>query len=145
MIYKLSKSSLQRLSQCHVDLHVLMQEAIKNSPYDFGISHGNRTPKEQNDLFQKGRENGVIVDKSKVVTYLDGYNKKSKHNYLPSLAVDIKCYVNGQITWNHGVFIETGTHIMEVAEVLFDNDRIKSQISWGGNWHKFKDLPHFQI
>ena len=138
--YKLSISSIQRLDTCEKDLQVLMFEAIKTSPYDFGISWGHRSPVKQNELYQQGR-----TTEGKIVTYVDGYEKKSKHNYLPALAVDIKCYVNGQITWQPTVFIEIGLHIMEVAEDLFEKGLIKNRISWGGHWHKFKDYPHFQI
>ena len=140
MNYKLSKSSIARLETCHEDLQLLIKEAIKDSPHDFGISWGHRSPVKQNELYQQGR-----TKPGNIVTYVDGYEKKSKHNYLPAMAVDIKCYIAGQITWEPSVFLEVGTHIMEVAENLFEEGKIKNRISWGGHWHKFKDWPHFQI
>jgi len=140
MSYTLSKKSLSKLSECDVDLQELMQEAIKDSPYDFGIMSGYRSPVKQNELYQKGRS----VDGG-IVTYCDGYIKKSKHNNSPSLAVDIMCYAGGKITWSPVVYLEVGTHIMEIAETLFEKGIINNRISWGGHWHKFKDWPHFQI
>ena len=140
MSYKLSKRSLDKLGECHVDLQTLMKAAIENSPYDFGITWGHRSPVKQNELYQKGR----TTDGS-IVTYVDGYIRKSKHNHMPSLAVDIVAYVNEKVTWEPSIYVEIGTHIMEVAEELFEQEKIVNRIAWGGNWHKFKDWPHFQI
>lgn len=139
-MYKLSKRSLSRLDTCHKDLKKLAEVAIINSPYDFGITHGHRTPEEQNELFQKGR-----TKQGKVVTYVDGYKKKSKHNYSPSLAFDIVVWVSGEITWKPSFYEIVASHILEVAEDLFEKGEIKNRIVWGGNWKKFKDYPHFQI
>lgn len=139
-MYKLNQKSLDKLETCHPDLRILAKEAIKDSPYDFGISYGHRSAKEQKELYDKGR-----ATKGNIVTYCDGIIKKSKHNYYPSLAFDIICYVNGKITWENSVYVEVGTHIMEVAEKLFEEDKISNRISWGGSWHRFKDWPHFQI
>jgi len=138
--FKLSKKSLDKLAECEQDLQTLMIEAIKNSPYDFGITWGYRSPVKQNELYQQGR-----TKDGKIVTYVDGYDKKSKHNYMPSLAVDIVAFVHGKVTWSPPVYVEIGTHIMEVSENLFEKGLIKNRISWGGQWHKFKDWPHFQL
>ena len=144
--FYLSARSVGILSDAEESLRTVMQEAIKSSPYDFGISWAYRTPAKQKELFRKGRdEDGNIIDKSKVVTYVDGVTKFSKHNCLPSQAVDIVCYVNGEVTWEHSVYLEVGLHIMEVAEELFEDGKIKDRIIWGGFWKKFKDWPHFQI
>ena len=145
-MYKFSNSSKEKLKTAHIDLQVIMKEAIKNSPYDFGISHGYRSPEYQHELFSKGRnELNEIVDITKVVTYCDGYIKKSKHKYNPSEAVDIKCYVAGDITWSPGVFLEVAEHIIDVAEDLFEKGLITNRMVYGGYWKKFRDYPHFQI
>ena len=145
-MYKLSKRSLNKLSTCHEDLQILAKEAIKNSPYDFGITHGHRIPDEQRLLFKKGRNSKLeIVDKSKVVTYVDGYIKKSKHNAFPSEAFDIVCYINGEITWSPAIYLEVAEHIIDVAEELFEKGLITNRIVYGGYWKKFRDYPHFQI
>lgn len=65
-----------------------------------------RSKEEQLRLFSQGRkfENGkwIIVDKSKVVTYCDGYNITSKHNL--GLAVDIYLTDNkGNILFNWNI------------------------------------------
>ena len=54
----------------------------------FKIISARRTAQHQNRLWQQGRDsNGKIIDISAVVTYLDGYTKKSKHQ--DGLAVDV--------------------------------------------------------
>ena len=62
--------------------------------FDFAVTHGHRTPEEQFELFKKGRSlnmdgKWIITDRKKVVTYVDGYEKKSKHNAEPSKAIDM--------------------------------------------------------
>jgi len=56
-----------------------------------------RTTRQQNELYQKGR--GLFPDKKKIVTYCDGYKRRSKHQDW--LAVDIVILVNGKIRWSH--------------------------------------------
>lgn len=145
-MYKFGTRSKEKLSTCHIDLQLLANAAIKTSPYDFGITHGNRTSEVQNELYQKGRnKEGQIIDKSKVVTYVDGYIKKSKHNAYPSEAFDIACYVNGNIVWTYEVYKIVASHILEVAEELFEKGTIENRVVWGGNFRGFVDACHFQI
>lgn len=139
-MYSFSQRSLDKLAECHIDLQTVMKEAIKASPYDFGITWGYRSPVKQNELYQQGR-----TIEGKIVTYVDGYEKKSKHNYSPSQAVDIACYINKELTWNFEIYKIVASHIMEVAEQLFLDNKISNRITWGGNWNKLKDWPHFQI
>ncbi len=140
MSFELSTKDLKKLNSCYGDLETLAIEAIKGSPYPFGITWGHRSPEIQGDLYAKGR-----TAPGKIVTYCDGVTKLSKHNYSPSLAFDIVIYVNGKVSWESGLYLEVGTHIMEVAEKLFEAGKITNRITWGGHWHKFKDWPHFQI
>lgn len=148
-MFKFNKSSQKKLATCHEDLQLIANEAIKESPYDFGITHGQRTPDEQFELFKKGRIfiNGKweIQNRDEIVTYLDGYTKKSKHNLNPSEAFDIKCYFDRNITWNTTIFIEIALHILDIAERLFKEDKISNRLIWGGHWIHFKDYAHFQI
>ena len=139
-MYSLSKKSLSKLDECHIDLQKVMKEAIKASPYDFGITWGYRSPVKQNELYQQGR-----TIPGGIVTYVDGYEKKSKHNYNPSQAVDIACYINGEVVWNEEIYKIVASHIIDIAEDLFLKGEIKNRIIWGGNWNKLKDWPHYQI
>lgn len=133
--------SKERLSQVHPDLLKVLDEAIKHK--DFSILFGYRTPEEQLELFKKGRSlinnKWVIINKKKVVTYKDGYEKKSNHNFLPSRAVDILPYPFLQNYWKD---TEIWYEYYEVIQKAADTVGVK--ITWGGNW-KMKDMPHFEL
>jgi len=96
------------------------------------ITQGLRTFKEQNDLYAIGRTKpGAKVTNAK--------GGQSVHNF--GFAVDICLIIDGKTaSWD------------TVRD--WDNDRIadwyecvkifaKYGWEWGGNWKKFKDLPHF--
>jgi peptidoglycan L-alanyl-D-glutamate endopeptidase CwlK len=151
MTHSLSQTSLKRLQTCHPDLQAVILEAIKYSPVDFGVSHGHRTPEEQNELYQKGR-----TTPGAIVTFMDGYVKKSKHNENPSKAVDIYCWPT-EIMYDMNHLCTVGGVIMATAQRLYDEGKIKSRIKWGNDWNmngilvlkdgseKFIDAPHFEI
>ena len=140
-----SKSSQKKLSTCHVDLQALFNEVIQI--VDCTIIFGNRSIEEQFELYKQGRKlvSGVwvIENKGKIVTYLDGVNKKSRHNYLPSQAVDVAPY---PIDWqNKQRFIEFGHFVLDRADKLWKEGKITHRVEWGGGWVSFPDLPHYQI
>lgn len=131
-----SSKSMSKLATCERDLQTIMQEAIKI--VDFSIVYGHRTAEEQAELFAKGR-----TKKGNIVTYCDGTEKKSRHNYLPSKAVDLVPYPEG---WqDEKRFYYVAGVVMTIADRLWKEGKIEKRLQWGGNWKKFKDYPHFQI
>jgi peptidoglycan L-alanyl-D-glutamate endopeptidase CwlK len=131
--YYLSATSLMRLNNVKPILIDIFKEAIKQSPYDFGIASGFRTLEEQQKLYAKGR-----TTSGKIVTNADGIINKSYHQ--SGNAVDIYAYINGKATWESQYYKPIAEHIMKVAKEKFNTN-----LQWGGNWTKFRDLPHFQI
>jgi len=140
------KKSQDKLSTAHPKLQLVMNEAIK--AYDFTVLYGNRSVDEQFELYKQGRQlqsDGTWKKIGSTVTELDGKIKKSKHNYSPSLAVDIAPY---PIDWNN---IQRFKDMAKVVLQCAKNLNIK--VVWGADWdmdgnieeHKFKDFPHFQI
>lgn len=126
-MYKLSKRSTINLSQTHTDLQILFHEVIKER--DIAVICGHRGEKEQNEAYEKNF--------SKLKFPL------SKHNKLPSLAVDVVPY---PIDWtNIDRFEELGEFVLMKAKELKEAGKIKSNITWGGNWKKFTDYPHYEI
>lgn len=143
--HRLSKRSQSILATAHSDLQRVMNLAIQRSCVDFGISHGHRTPEEQNELYQQGR-----TKPGNIVTYLDGYTRKSKHNETPSLAVDIFC-------WPFPIMYDE-KHLCYVAGVVLSCAKeLGVDITWGHNWNgdglfvckdpteRFSDMPHFEL
>jgi peptidoglycan L-alanyl-D-glutamate endopeptidase CwlK len=151
MTHALSQTSFQRLQTCHPDLQLIITEAIKYSPVDFGVSYGHRTPEEQNELYQKGR-----TTKGDIVTFMDGYDRKSKHNESPSHAVDIYCWPMEVMYDEWHLMCVVGV-VLSTAARLYEEGKIKTRIRSGVDWNKngifvnkdrnekFTDMPHFEI
>ena len=137
-MYKFSKRSRDNLSTASTNLQKLFNEVIKE--VDCTVICGHRSPEEQFELYKKGRVNKdfkwIVVDKSKVVTNIDGRAKKSNHNYLPSRAVDVVPY---PLDWNDlNAFKKLGEVVKRKAKEL------GIKISWGGDWQTLKDYPHYE-
>lgn len=144
-MFKFSDTSLKRLQGVDEALVEIMKEALFISPIDFGIASGYRTSSEQYDLYRQGRDfvdgNLQIVDSSKVVTYLDGYKKKSKHQL--GQAVDIYAWVNGSASWKKH-------HLALIAGVILTIANKRGvKLTWGATFGSDSfngfDFPHFQI
>lgn len=123
-----SKISKERLETCHPDLQKLMNEVIKH--YDCTILCGHRGEKEQN------------------TAYTNGFSKlkfpKSKHNKLPSLAVDV---LPSPINWN-----DKSRHLHFAGFVQATANQLGIKVTWGGNFdgdksldNGFIDRPHWQL
>jgi len=96
------------------------------------ITQGLRTFKEQDDLFAIGR-----TKPGKKVTNAKG--GQSVHNY--GFAVDICLIIDGKTAswdtvkdWDNDQIADWYECVKIFAKYGWD---------WGGNWKKFKDLPHF--
>ncbi len=100
----------------------------RSAGLDIRILSGTRTYKEQDDLYAHGR-NG---DTQPEITNARG--GESNHNF--------------GIAWDIGIFDQQGIYCTDEApycafaeKVLATNDAIE----WGGNWHTFRDYPHYQL
>lgn len=141
-MFKLGKRSLEKLNTCHKDLQLIINTAISLSDIDFGISEGHRSIELQNKYYKEG--------KSKI----DGITKKGKHNYEPSLAVDIYLWKDNKASWDTTHFLYIIGLIDAVAKILYKENKITHIIRNGSNWDKdddiiidqtFIDLPHFEL
>lgn len=146
-MYTFGRKSFKLLSTCHPDLIKILALAIARSKIDFGISEGHRSIERQYRLFLKG------------ATTKDGHTSMSKHNYEPSLAVDIYIYhPNSQkrqlidydevhLSYVSGVIDSCAIELLECGD-------IEHLIRWGGNWdsdgiitydQSFQDMPHHEL
>jgi len=115
------RRSKSRLGTCHNLLQEILEEAIKE--YDFSVLCGHRGKEDQDAAFNSGNSKLKFP--------------QSKHNKMPSLAVDIAPY---PIDWNNiDRFKDLGKIIKRIA------DEKGIDLSWGGDWRSFKDYPHFQL
>lgn len=129
-----SIESVNKLKQADLKLQTLLNEAIKY--IDFTIVCTYRGEKEQNEAYNKGNSKLQFP--------------KSKHNSMPSKAVDIAPYHPNppHIRWND---IESFYFLMGYIKAVADRMGIK--IVLGMTWSKeniykraaFMDAPHIQI
>ena len=124
-----SDRSKARLETCDARLQDILEEAIKS--VDFTILCGHRTEEEQEEAYRLKRSTKRWPH--------------SKHNTLPSVAVDIAPY---PVDWNDlARFARLVGYIERIAEQK--NVRIR----WGGDWdqdgrtadERFIDGPHIEI
>lgn len=87
-----------------------------------------RSAEEQLELYAQGR-----TKKGKIVTQL---KTGSKHNFFPAQAFDIAFVRKDKaLDWTPNNFKLFAEIIKEIAPT----------VKWGGDWKKFKDLPHFEV
>lgn len=120
-MYKFSKRSYNNLKGVKPRLVVLASLMLKDSPYDFVIIEGLRSKKRQKLMVKTGKSTTM----------------NSKH--LTGNAIDIALIVNGKITWEKKYYNEFASVMKKNAKLLGIN------LTWGGDWHSFVDVPHFQI
>lgn len=124
------KASRRRLETLHPDLQRLLTSAIQNGP-DFAILCGHRTEAEQNEAYRLKR------------SQLNWPN--SKHNEIPSKAVDVAPY---PIDWD-----DLNRFRFLAGYLQGQADARGLKIRWGGDWdgdymehdERFRDLPHFEL
>lgn len=126
---KFSRLSEQRLATADPRLQALLREAIKH--VDFTVLCAYRNAEDQDDAFRTGRSK---------VRYPD-----SKHNTLPSSAVDIAPY---PVDWKDTArFARLAGYLERIAHEQ------GIRIRWGGDFdqdgatadERFIDMPHIEI
>jgi peptidoglycan L-alanyl-D-glutamate endopeptidase CwlK len=133
---KFSELSKSRLSGCHMDLQILFKHVILE--YDCMVVCGQRGEAEQNEAFAKGNSKLQYPN--------------SKHNSLPSIAVDVVPYENGP-DWSKLQSAHFAGYVKGIADQLLRIGTIKSKIRCGVDWDKDNDIDdtkfwdggHFEI
>lgn len=120
-MYKLSKRSLRRLNKVHPSLIEVVKRAIEITEVDFGVIEGIRSRKRQAQLVAKGAS----------------MTMNSRH--LTGHAVDLAAYIGTELRWDWPLYYKIAAAMKQASE----EEGI--QITWGGDWKKFKDGPHFQL
>lgn len=113
--------SKRRLSGCDEKLQRILNEVIKES--DFSVLCGHRGEAAQNKAYYSGHS-GLKYP-------------RSKHNGYPSRAVDIAPW---PIDWN-----DLNRFIALSELVKKEADKQDVEITWGGDWRRLVDMPHFEL
>lgn len=132
---KFSNKSLEQLRTAHTTLQNLFQEVILR--IDCSILKGHRGEEEQNAAVERG------ASKTKYPF--------SKHNSLPSFAVDVYPY---PYDWDHPDSFNNIKKFYFFAGVVKGIAwELGIKIRWGGDWdsdndltdQNFNDLPHWEL
>jgi len=99
---------------------------------DYIAISGNRTWKEQDDLYAIGRTK--YPNKRKVTNARGG---QSNHNF--KIALDFGVFRKGKYLDNDEP--KTASSVHKAVSALAK----QFGIEWGGNWKSFKDEPHYEI
>ena len=118
MAYQLGVRSKQKLEGVHPDLVAVVKRAIQISEQDFSVGEGLRSLSRQRELVNTGKSTTM----------------NSRH--LTGHAVDLFPY---PLSWDWTYFYPIADAMKQAAEEL-DVD-----LEWGGDWHSFKDGPHFEL
>ena len=124
-----SAISQKNLDQAHPDLQRLFTRVLEL--FDCSVICGYRGKDEQDAAYHSGASQKQFPD--------------SKHNQIPSLAVDV---VPFPISWR-----DTDRMHFFAGVVLGVAAEMKIKIRWGGDWNgntiltdqKLHDLPHFEL
>ena len=138
MEFKLSRSSKKNIKDIDKRLIKLVTRVLKKSEIDFGIPGygGMRTAQEQNNLFH--------IRPS--VTQIDGFKRTSYHQ--TGKAFDIFVYDEHGACWDCKEKYVSLSILFKEEFVIMQNENIfeeEEKLQWGGDWIRFKDLPHFQL
>ena len=134
---KFSNASKDRLAQCDERLQRIMNKVIEH--YDCSILTGHRTEEQQELMYSS------VPQRSKLRWPM------SKHNKIPSVAVDVAPY---PIPYEWGEDWRDRVKFYELKAIIFyvaSKQGVK--IRFGGDWdmdkdykdNKFNDLVHFEI
>lgn len=129
-------TSRKRLSTCDPRLQVLMNKVIKHK--DCTILYGFRNETEQNHFYDTGQTQVRWPG--------------SKHNTLPSQAVDVAPWPIPK-KWGKYEVKELVKFYEFAGIVKYEAARMGLNIRWGGDWdgdgdytdQKFDDLVHFEL
>ena len=131
-MYTFGPTSKLRMEGCHPDIQKILNEAIQI--IDFSVLEGHRDEKRQNRFFRSGA--------SKLKW------PHSKHNKLPSMAVDVAPY---PIIWEGHVARARFYYLQGIIKGIAET--LEISIRFGGDWdgdgditdQSFNDLPHFEL
>jgi peptidoglycan L-alanyl-D-glutamate endopeptidase CwlK len=131
-----SEISKERLKTCHRDLQILFAHVITD--YDCSVICGHRSSQEQDEAFNSGHSK------------LQWPN--SKHNSVPSLAVDVAPHEN-TIDWGKLQSAHFSGYVNGIADQLYRIGTISHKIRFGVDWNNdnnvddttFWDAHHFEI
>lgn len=111
----------ERLHTINPRLADIVRKAATYVDFDVFVVEGIRTVERQKLLVAKGASRTM----------------NSKH--LTGRAVDLAPMVEGELRWDWPLFYPLNKAMQRAA------DEFNTVITWGGDWRKFRDGPHWEL
>ncbi|MET4683674.1 M15 family metallopeptidase [Brevundimonas faecalis] len=121
MGFALGARSRANLKGVHPDLIAVVEEAIKLTEVDFTVTEGLRSKERQAALVKAGASRTL----------------NSRH--LTGHAVDVAALVEGQVRWDWPLYGRIAAAFKAAAK------KRGVALTWGGDWTKLRDGPHFEL
>lgn len=126
--------SLDNMKGLHPDLIRVLNRAQEISPTSFVVTEGLRTLERQKELWRIGATKTL---KGRHLKQADGYGH----------AFDFYAYVDtnrdGKITFEEMSSVRLMLPIADAIKKAAAEEKVA--ITYGGDWRKFKDYPHFEL
>lgn len=117
----LGQRSLSRLEGVHPDLVRVVKKAAAMSSLDFTVLEGLRTAARQKQLYDLGA------------------TKTLNSRHLTGHAVDLAPMVGGTVRWDWPLYHQLAAVVKAAAKAE------NVAVTWGGDWAKFRDGPHWEL
>jgi len=111
----------RNLNGVHPDLERVVRRAAETGDVDFTVTEGRRSTERQKRLVAAGASRTL----------------NSRH--LTGHAVDLAVRVAGKVRWDWPLYARLA-EAMKAAAAELD-----IPITWGGDWKRFRDGPHFEL
>lgn len=118
---KLDPRAEKNLAGVHPDLARIVRRAAEITTVEFTVTEGLRTPERQRRLVAAGASRTL----------------NSRH--ITGHAVDLAAKVGGVVRWDWPLYATLATAMKRAAAEL------GLPLTWGGDWRRFRDGPHFEL
>ena len=129
-----SQRSLDNMKGLHPDLIRVLNRALQASPHDFVVTEGLRTLERQKELVRAGASKTL---KSRHLKQADGYG----HAFDFYAMVDIN--KDGKVSFEEMSSTRLMIPIADAIKAAAKQEKVA--VTYGGDWRKFKDYPHFEL
>ena len=129
-----TQRSIDNMKGLHPDLIRVLNRALQTSPSTFVVTEGLRTLERQKELLRIGASKTL---KSRHLKQADGYG----HAFDFYAMVDINN--DGKVSFEEMSNTRLMIPIADAIKAAAKQEKVA--VTYGGDWRKFKDYPHFEL
>ena len=129
-----TQRSIDNMKGLHPDLIRVLNRALQTSPHMFVVTEGLRTLERQRELLRVGATKTL---KSRHLKQPDGYG----HAFDFYALVDIN--KDGKVSFEEMSNVRLMLGIADAIKAAAKEEKVA--LTYGGDWRKFRDYPHFEL